>query len=125
MEPQRAGEWVGVESRPDALVARFTHEVVLGGGAAPDVTDRLTALVAEAGRRPLLIDFTNVRSLSSLMLRGLTTLSRAANTADVRLALYNLRPDVREILEVTGLNVLLCLYGSESEAMQRTGAAGQ
>ncbi len=118
MKPQPADECLAIERRPDAVVARFTREVILSGQFAAFVGEPLIALVGEVGQRPLLIDFGNVRSLSSLMLGKLTELARAANSAAVRLALFNLRPDVREILEVTGLHVLLCLYGSESEALQ-------
>jgi anti-sigma B factor antagonist len=116
---------LAVERRPDAVVARFTREVVLSGPQADAAAERLTALLAEVGRRPLLIDFSNVRSLSSLMLGKLVGLRRVADAARARLGLFNLSPDVREILEVTRLHLLLSLYGDESDALQDPGAAGQ
>jgi anti-sigma B factor antagonist len=125
MGPQQPDENLVVERRPDAVVARFTREVVLSGQEADAATTRLTALLAEAGRRPLLIDFSNVRSLTSLMLGKLVALNRAAAAAGARLALFSLTSDVRAILEVTRLDQLLGLYGGESEALQGTRAAGQ
>jgi anti-anti-sigma factor len=120
MEPQQPDNCLGVERRPDAVVARFTRELVLSGPEAEAAAERLTALLAEPGQRPLLVDFGNVLSLSSLMLGKLAGLSRVAEAAGVRLALFNLRPDVRGILEITRLNLLLRLYGDEPEALQST-----
>ncbi len=118
MEPQQPCGYLGVEQRADAVVARFTRELVLSGPVAEAAAEGLTALLAESGRRPLLVDFGNVLSLSSMMLGKLVRLSRAAESAGVWLALFNLRPDVRGILEITRLNLLLRLYGDELEALQ-------
>jgi anti-sigma B factor antagonist len=77
----------------------------------------LMALMAELGRRPLLVDFGKVRSLTSLMLGKLIGLNRAAESAGARLAIFNLRPDVRDILEVTRLNLVLSIYNDEPDAL--------
>ena len=118
MEPQQPDSCLGVERRGDAVVARFACEVVLSGPRADAAGAGLRALLAEPDRRPLLVDFGNVRSLSSLMLGHLIALRKAAEAAGVRVALFNLRPDVRGILEVTGLTLFLRLYGTEAEALQ-------
>ena len=52
------------------------------------------------------------------MLGELVRLNRAAEAAGGRLALFNLAPGVREILGVTRLNLLLLLYGDESDALR-------
>jgi len=117
MEPQQPDAGLGVEWRRDAAVARFTREVVLSGPEAEAAADRLAALLGEVGDGLLLVDFGNVQSLSSLMLGKLVALSRAANSAGARVALFNLRPDVREIMEVTRLDSVLRLHGAESEAL--------
>jgi anti-anti-sigma factor len=118
MKPQQPSCCLGVERRDDAVVARFTRELVLSGPVAEAAAERLTALLTESGGRPLLVDFGNVLSLSSLMLGKLAELSRAADSAGVWLALFNLRPNVRGVLEITRLNLLLRLYGDEPEALQ-------
>jgi len=120
MEPQQPDGYLGVERRGDAVIARFSREVVLSGLEAEAAGEQLTALLAEPGQRRLLVDFGNVRSLSSLMLSKLIVLHRAAGSAGMRLALFNLRPDVRGILEITRLNLVLLLYGDEQEALQNT-----
>src|SRR5438309_2191271 len=104
MEPQQPSCCLGVERRDGAVVARFTRELVLSGPVAEAAAERLTALLAESGGGPLLVDFGNVLSLSSFILGKLAGLSRAADSAGVWLALFNLRPDVRGVLEITRLN---------------------
>jgi anti-anti-sigma regulatory factor len=107
-----------VEPRDDVIVARFTSQVVLSGRVAEAAAERLASLLPGLGRRRLLVDFGNVRSLTSLMLGELVRLNRAAEAAGGRLALFNLPPGVREILGVTRLNLLLLLYGDESDALR-------
>ncbi len=100
------------------MIARFNHEVVLSGQEAEAVSERLMAMLKDRGRRQLLVDFGNVKSLSSLMLGKLVQLNRVADSGGVKLALFNLRPDVHGILEVTRLTLILRVYGTEEEALQ-------
>ncbi len=116
MNSQQPEADLAIERRDGAVVARFTREVVLTGHQAEAIAGRLTALLTEPGTR-LLLDFGNVRSLSSLMLGKLIVLNRTAEAVGGRLALFDLRPDVREILALTRLNLLLHLYGDEQEAL--------
>jgi anti-sigma B factor antagonist len=109
-------ECLEVATVGDVTVARFTREVVLAGPLAEEVGDRLGALLAGPKLPRLVIDFANVRSLSSLMLAKLVALNRAAEAAAGRLALCNLRPDVRELMKVTRLNMILRIYEGEQEA---------
>jgi anti-anti-sigma factor len=122
MELQQPNDCLVIEPRRDAVVARFPQELTLSGPVAEAAADRLMALLAESGQRPLLVDFGNVRSLTSLMIGSLVRLGRTADAQRVRLGLFNLRPEVRSILEVTRLNLLLRLYGDESDALQDPGA---
>jgi anti-sigma B factor antagonist len=117
VEPQPLECCLQVERRGDAVVARFTREVILSGSQAEEAAAVLMALMAELGRRPLLVDFGKVRSLTSLMLGKLIGLNRAAESAGARLAIFNLRPDVRDILEVTRLNLVLSIYNDEPDAL--------
>jgi anti-sigma B factor antagonist len=118
MDLQSAGGGLEVEPRDDVIVARFTGPVILSGQAAEAAGARLASLVPDLGRRRLLVDFGNVRSLTSLMLRELVRLNRAAEAAGARLALFGLSPHVREILAVTALNLVLSLYDDEADALR-------
>jgi anti-anti-sigma factor len=122
--PEQPDDCLEVERRGDAVVARFTREVVLSGAQAGAAGEILKALLAELDGRPLLVDFGNVRSLSSVMLSRLVRLNRAAESAGARLGLFNFRPDVRGIFEVTRLNLILYLYSDEPDALKGPRATG-
>jgi anti-anti-sigma factor len=118
MVSQHDGDLVRVDSVGGRTVVRFTREVVLTGQQAEAVGEELTRLVGESGPGGLVLDFGNVRSLSSLMLGKLVRLNQAARDAGGELALCNLRPDVQAIFEVTRLTQLLRIYPGEPEALR-------
>jgi len=117
MEPQHPHRWLTIEAVGEVAVARFVPDVVLTGQEAQAIAEHLLALLAEPGRR-LLLDFANVRSLSSLMLGKLVEFKRAAESAGGRVALCSPQPDVRAILELTRLTRVLPVYPGEQEALQ-------
>jgi anti-sigma B factor antagonist len=106
-----------LQTREDAIIARFTRPVSLCGQVADAAAEKLMSLLAETGRRRLLIDFGNVESLTSFMLGKLVTLNRTAESAGRRMALFNVPPYVRQILEVSRLTLLLSLFEDESAAL--------
>lgn len=118
MSLQLSSCFLEVETRNDAIIARFTRPVSLCGEAAEAAAERLAALASERGRQRLLVDFANVQSLTSFMLGQLVKLNRTAESAGRRLALFNLSPYIRQILEVARLNLLLSLYDDESAALR-------
>jgi anti-anti-sigma factor len=117
MAPQHAGDLLRVDSVGGRTVVRFTREVVLTGPQAEAVGEDLARLVGETGPGRLVLDFGNVRSLTSLMLSKLVRLEQAARAAGGELALCNLRPDVQAIFEVTRLTQVLRIYPGEADAL--------
>lgn len=107
-----------VETREDVSIARFTRQVSLCGQLAEAVAEQLVSLLSELGRQRLLVDFGNVQSLTSYMLGQLVRLNRTAEANGGRLALFNLSPYVRQIVEVARLDLLLSLYDDESAALR-------
>lgn len=107
-----------VETREDAVIARFTRQLSLCGEVADAAAEQLSSLLSEAGGKRLLVDFGNVQTLTSFMLGKLVRLNRTAEEAGWRLALFNLTPFVRQTLEVARLNLLLSLCDDESDALR-------
>ena len=118
MELQPPDICLEVEPRSDVIVARFTREVVLSGQVAESAAERLQSLLPDLGHRRLLVDFGNVASLTSLMLVKLIRLNQATEAAGGRLALFNVPPIIRDIFDVTRLNLILLLYDDESAALR-------
>jgi anti-sigma B factor antagonist len=118
MMPHEPHDYLQIERIGEVDVARFIGEVVLTGQLAEAVGEELmTRLVGPGGGR-MLVDFANVRSLSSLIIGKLIMLHQAAQAAEGRLALCNLRPDVREIMEIMRLTQVLAISAGEQEALQ-------
>jgi anti-anti-sigma factor len=118
MNLQRSNSFLEVETREDVLIARFTRQVILCGEVAEVASERLASLLSVPGQQQLLVDFGNVDSLTSFMLGQLITLNRAAQASGRRFALFNLSPNIRQILEVARLNLFLSLYDDESAALR-------
>jgi anti-sigma B factor antagonist len=106
-----------LQTREDAIIARFTRPVSLCGQVADSAAEQLASLLTETGRRRLLIDFGNVESLTSFMLGKLVTLNRKAESAGRRVVLFNVTHYVHQILEVSRLTLLLSLVENESAAL--------
>lgn len=118
MNLQLSDSMLEVEAREDVFIARFTRQVSLCGQVAEVVAEQLVSLLSELGRQRLLVDFGNVQSLTSYMLGQLVRLNRTAEAKGRRLALFNLSPYVRQIVEVARLDLLLSLYEDESAALR-------
>jgi anti-anti-sigma factor len=65
-----------------------------------------------------LLDFSAVESLSSAVLAALLSLRKALLAQGGRLALCGLRPELREVFAITGMEGSMNLYGTEQEALQ-------
>lgn len=118
MSLQLSNALLEVETREDALIARFTRQVSLCAEVAEAASERLASLLSKPGRQRLLVDFENVQSLTSFMLGQLVKLHRTAEAAGRRFALFNLSHYVRQTLEVARLDTLLTLYDDESAALR-------
>ena len=117
MEPEQP-DCLNVESiSPGVAVVRFARELILSGHQADVAGDALMSLLKGPAGHHVLLDFANVKSLTSMMLAKLVSLNREAESNGRRLALFNLRPEIREVMEITRLTQLLSIYDEEREAL--------
>jgi anti-anti-sigma factor len=79
----------------------------------PEDTQALSD-IAELQQRQLILDFSNVRFLTSLGLAMLLTLRRRLIERGQRLAILNLQPHVFEVFSVTRLNTLFDVRQQEA-----------
>jgi anti-sigma B factor antagonist len=98
--------------------------VVVGGehdvSTAPSLRDRVTAVLEE--RTPLVIDLTPASFLDSSVLRVLLEARRRAHEEDLGFAValgHDEAPEVRRILEITGLIPVFPVLSDRSEALER------
>lgn len=77
----------------------------------------LLALVASAGRPYLVLDCARLEYLSSAGLRALISAFKRMKARGGAIALCEMRPDVREIIEISGLRAVFTLHATRAEAL--------
>jgi anti-sigma B factor antagonist len=105
MSAETHARW-GLESRTigNETHIRFVGEEVAFDGADTELIEQqLTALVEEAGRSRVVIDFGNVIYITSSMLSLLLRLHKGLHAAGGGLVLSGVKPMVFEIFEITRL----------------------
>jgi anti-sigma B factor antagonist len=110
--------WLEREDFGDVTVVRFQVPQVPDEDIVRAVFDPISSLVADVGRRHLVLNLATVEYLPSLALGKLVMLNRKAQAAEGRLALCHLSPTVAQILDSTSLTELLHVYGDEREAVR-------
>lgn len=68
------------------------------------IKKQVAELVEEPGRSHLLLDFGNVKFLSSAALGAMLSLHRKARKRGVEISLCHLTPQLEEVFEATGLS---------------------
>ena len=82
-----------------------------------DAERELIALVAGAAGPRLILDCAKLEYLSSAGLRALISAFKRMKARGGAIALCEMRPDVREIIEISGLRAVFQLHGSRAEAL--------
>ena len=78
--------------------------------------------LAEEPRSPqLLIDFHNIRFLSSQALGVLLTLRRKADKSGVEVVFARLRPELVRVFQITNLDKMFRFFDSDEEALAHFG----
>jgi anti-sigma B factor antagonist len=108
---------LAVEQRGDVTVARFKIARLLKEGTVEVIGEQLFALVDAEGRRRLVLDFSRVERVYSVMLAKIAALHQKLEAAGGRLALCQLHPDVYEVFLALGLNKVLAIYDDEHQAL--------
>jgi anti-anti-sigma factor len=109
---------IEIDHAGNATIVRFVESLILTGTTAEAVSDELSRLLEGGHRVPLILNFENVRSLTSLMLGKLIQLNKKANARGGRLAVCGLCPDLQELFEVTQLHEYLDIHANEQDAVQ-------
>jgi anti-anti-sigma factor len=107
MSPRPAGPLLHVTVGAGRTTARVENFTRLTEDTAEAVGRAFDALAADWSASHLALDLGAVEFLSSIALTQLLTLNRAVRAGGGRLALTNLRPDVRRVFTLSRLDLLL------------------
>ena len=115
-----------IQSIRDVTIVRFQESSILDTLLIQRISDELSRLVDAKYTRKLVLDFTDVKFLSSSALGVLVTLKKKSDAIKGEVVLCGLRKDLRKIFKITSLEKLFKFADDERGALEVFGvtAAG-
>ncbi|WP_422925580.1 STAS domain-containing protein [Singulisphaera sp. PoT] len=117
MTTQTLNSHLLVESVHGITVARLTDEMLVSEEAIFGVDGQLLGLVESSKPERFLLNFSEVRAMSSTMLAVLLKIGRKVAAQGGRLKLCGLSPDLFEIFKITRFDRIFETYSEEWEAL--------
>jgi len=101
---------ISVEYAGNATIIRFTDEKILEEQDIQALQESIMSVIEQAERINLILDFGNVRFLSSAVLGLLIRISKRIYERDGQLRLCNINPKIYEIFKITRLTKTFDIY---------------
>jgi anti-sigma B factor antagonist len=102
-----------------ATVVTFTDEKILEEKDVRELEQALASLIEQAEGITLVLDFSNVRFMSSAVLGLLIKVSKRVYEHQGRLALCAIGPKIYEIFKITRLTKIFDIYRDADAAIRR------
>ncbi len=109
---------ISVEYAGNATVMRFTDEKILEEKDIKVLQESIMSVIEQAERINLILDFGNVRFLSSAVLGLLIRISKRIYERDGQLRLCNINPKIYEIFKITRLTKTFDIYNDIESATE-------
>jgi len=109
---------ISVEYAEKATIISFTDEKILEERDIKALQDSIMSVVEQTERIKLILDFGNVRFLSSAVLGLLIRLSKRIYEHDGQLKLCNINPKIFEIFKITRLTKTFDIYKDVESAVE-------
>jgi len=114
---------ISVEYMENATVATFTEEKILEDKDIQALQESIMSVIAQAEPINLILDFCNVRFLSSAVLGLLIRVSKKVYEHDGQLKLCNINPKIYEIFKITRLTKIFDIYQDLESATESLAGA--
>lgn len=99
-------------------VVNFRDSSIIDGVALEAINRELTPLIDQQARRKIILDFSQVRFLSSSMIGVLINLHKKSLAIKGKIVICGLRDDLMKVFKMAGLDKMLTFAGDETEAMK-------
>ena len=109
---------ISVKHVEKAIIVSFTDEKILEERDINALQESIMSVVEQAERIKLILDFSNVRFLSSAVLGLLIRLSKRIYEKDGQLKLCNINPKIFEIFKITRLTSTFDIYQDVESAVE-------
>lgn len=113
-----------VETVKDVTLVTFTDASVVDAQHIENIRDELYGLVEKQARRRIVLDLSKVQHFSSAALGVLIPLADKVRKIKGELILCSLKPEIRKVFKITGLEKQFRFADSEKEALSALGVSG-
>ncbi len=110
---------VSVAYEDKATIVTFTDEKILEEKEVRELEQALASLIEQADGITLILDFSNVRFMSSAVLGLLIKVSKRVYEHEGRLALCAIGPKIYEIFKITRLTKIFDIYRNAEAAIRQ------
>lgn len=114
---------ISVEYTERATIVTLSDEKILEEKDIRKLQESVMSVIEQAERINLVMDFRNVRFLSSAVLGLLIRISKRVYEQDGQLRLCNINPKVHEIFKITRLTKIFDIYEDIESAVEGLSAA--
>ena len=121
MEPVKPR--ISVEYAGGATIVAFTDEKILEEKDIQALQESIMSVIEQAEGINLILDFCNVRFLSSAVLGLLIRISKKVYEHDGQLKLCNISPNIYEIFKITRLTKIFDIYQDIESATENLSEA--
>ncbi|GAB5405744.1 MAG: hypothetical protein Aurels2KO_39750 [Aureliella sp.] len=105
----------------EVAVVRFSDTKIVDSANIEEMGGELNGLVEQEHYKHILLNFEGVEFLSSAALNKLIALDKKVKEVGGILRLCNLRADIQEVFNITRLNRVFDIRGTEAEALKAFG----
>ncbi len=109
---------ISVEYAENATIVTFVDEKILEEMDIQSLQASVMSVIEEAERVNMILDFCNVRFLSSAVLGLLMRISKKVYEREGQLRLCNISPRIYEIFKITRLNKIFDIYENVKSATE-------
>jgi len=109
---------VSVAYVENATIITFTDESILEEKDIQKLQESIMSVIEQAERINLILDFRNVRFLSSAVLGLLIRVSKKVYERDGQLKLCNINPKIYEIFKITRLTKIFDIFKDIESAVE-------
>jgi len=108
---------ISVEYTEKATIVTFVDEKILEEKDIAELGQSIQGVIEQGQRINLILDFSNVRFLSSAVLGLLIRISKKVYESDGQLKLCNINPRIYEIFKITRLTKVFDIYKDVQAAL--------
>lgn len=116
-----AASHITVQDYAGVTVATIVESSMLNAREIDELAREVYALIDEQNKRKLVLDFTNIKLLSSQMIGVLLNMRKKSDAAKGELVLCGLRPELMKLFRITNLEKTFKFFKDDAEALAHFG----